>query len=111
MKISVLLLAIGLLSGCTEKLSLSTDPVIAADQIRALIPVGTPKEEAKQIFLNNGIACSENEGDFGKDKLGKYLYGEIKSEKGFIITRWQCAIQLLDDRTFLYLVHIDLTGP
>jgi len=111
MKTSAILLVLRLLCGCSEPLSLSEDPATAARQIENIIPIGTPKEKAEEVLTKAGVTFREEEGKFGVENIGKYIYGDYSESKGFITKRWQVALILEADRVSQYRVSFGLIGP
>jgi hypothetical protein len=111
MKTYAILLSLLVLCGCSKSISLSEDPVTAAREIEAIIPIGTPKEKAEKLLSEVGISYREAEGSFGAENVGKYIYGDYSESKSFITKRWQVALILEADRVSQYRVNFGRIGP
>jgi len=111
MKTYAILLSLCMLCGCSTSLSLSDDPITAAGEIETIIPVGTSKEKAEKLLAKAGIVFREEEGMFGNENVGKYIYGDYRESRNFITKRWQVALILEADRVSEYRVNFGLIGP
>ncbi|MGC4006268.1 MAG: hypothetical protein QM811_25380 [Pirellulales bacterium] len=106
-----LTLALGLSCGCAAMRTPREHGIASSQDVKKLIPVGTPFEQAEQIMLREGFECKRViNGSFtedvemaGKDRKSRtranvnYLHCTRTDQLGFL-TRWTWTVALIEDQ-------------
>jgi len=110
MRLILFISVLAFLVGCAALEPFSRDPATAKDEIVALIPEGTPLEEAKARMEAKGLKCQVRD-DLDPART-VYLYGSTDRLAMPMVRRgWLVRWEVREGRVYAPYVGVDLTGP